>query len=251
MQRQAMTGEAGTRCFEETDGRLQGVEAGRTGVVVVAGRAASGCLLLLLLSSPAVAQFSGFLEDYPPLEPLDTAPNVLVWQAPQPETTYRAVYFDPPEIFLDPDSEYKGFQPNAMNTLSETLLEILQTIAVELGQTVAEVPGPNILRIRPALTNLYVTRRSARRPPISYSAFRLRAALGQGVSLVEATIEFELMDGESQRRLGVVISQEGQRRVRELDVPESNTSWSDLVSKLNRLGRAASDHFADFLVAQG
>ena len=214
-------------------------------------QAAAGCLLLLALASPAFAQFSGFLEDYPPLEPLDGVANLLVWKAPDVEARYSAVYFDPPEIFLDPDSAYRGFQPDVVRALSDALLEILQTSAAEKGHVVLEEPGPNAIRVRTALTNVYVKRRErAYTFPRNYGGFQLRAAVGRAISLVEATIEAELLDGESQRRLGVMISQEGQRRVSELGVPESTSSWSDLVFTLNRVGRAANDYFADLLVEE-
>jgi len=214
-------------------------------------RTSAGCLLLIVIASPAFAQFSGFLEDYPPLEPLDGVSNLLVWKAPEAETQYGAIYFDPPEIFLDPDSEYRGFRPDVVKELSDTLLEILQTSAAEMGHAVVEEPGPNAIQIRTALTNVYLKRRDrAYRLPGNYAGFQLRAAIGRDVSLVEATIEAELLDGESQRRLGVMISQEGQRRVSELGVNESSTSWSDLVFTLNRVGRAANEHFADLLVEE-
>ena len=189
------------------------------------GRAFASCLLLFGLASPGFAQFSGFLEDYPPLEPLEGVTNVVVWRAPDIGVQYRAIYFDPPEIFLDPDSEYRSFQPDVVKRLSDTLLEILQTSAAEMGQSVVEGPGANVLRVRTALTSAYIKRRPrAYRFATNYAAFQLRAAMGRDVSLIEATIEAELLDGESQRRLGVLITQEGQREVAELGVPESTSS---------------------------
>ena len=214
-------------------------------------RAPAICLLLLVLAAPAFAQFSGFLENYPPLEPLDGVANLLVWKASDVEAPYGAIYFDPPELFLDPNSEYRGFQPDVVRALSDTLLEILQTSASEMGHEVVEEPGPNVLRVRTALTNVYLKRRSEPyRYSFRYQGFRLRAAMGGDISLVEATMEAELLDGESLRRLGFVIAQVGQRRVRELDVPESITSWSNLVTTLNRVGRAANGHFAELLAEQ-
>jgi len=71
--------------------------------------------------------------------------------------------------------------------------------------------------------------------------------MGRDVSLVEATLEYEALDSETDLRLGVVIAQEGQRAVEELDVRESPASWSELASILRRLGTAASNYFADFV----
>ena len=206
-------------------------------------------LLMVVLATPAFAQFSGFLEDYPPLEPLDGVANALVWRAPNLSGQYRAVYFEQPEVFLDPDSPYKGIQPDMVKALSDVLLDIVQTDAVERGRDVADEPGPDVMHARVALTNVYVKRRDrVYRPISSYSGFRLRAAIGRNLSLVEATIEVELLDGESNERLGVVIVQEGQRRVEELEVDEFVTSWSEIVSTIERLARVVQSHFGDLLV---
>ncbi len=67
--------------------------------------------------------------------------------------------------------------------------------------------------------------------------------MGRDVSLVEATIEAEGLDSETGARLGVLITQKGQRQVEELDVSESPASWSDLAITLKRLGAAASNSF--------
>ena len=168
----------------------------------------------------------------------------LVWRAPEVDKKYRAVLFDVPEPFLDPESEYKGIQPNAIQALSDALKEILEQDAVKRGLEVTDEPGPHVLRVRSALTNVYLKRRSrSHRYPASYSAFQLRAATGRDVSLVEATIEAEGLDSETGARLGVLITQKGQRQVEELDVSESPASWSDLAITLKRLGAAASNSF--------
>ncbi len=208
-----------------------------------------GALACLLLFTPhAFGQFSGFLEEYPELLPLENVP-ALVWKAPEVDKKYRAVLYDSPEIFLDPESEYKGIQPDAIKALSDALREILETNAAERGLEVTDEAGPHVLRVRSALTNVYFKRRSRSgvRYPTSYSAFQLRAAMGREVSLVEATLEYEALDSETGLRLGVVIAQEGQREVEELDVRESSASWSELASIMRRLGAAASNYFADLV----
>ena len=206
-----------------------------------------GALACLLLWTPqAFGQFSGFLEEYPDLQPLENMPG-LVWKAPEVAKKYRAVLYDAPEIFLDPESEYKGIQPDAIKALSDTLREILETNAAKRGLEVTDEPGPEVLRVRSALTNVYLKRRSGSyRHPTSYSAFQLRAAMGREVSLVEATIEAEGLDSDTGLRLGVLIAQMGQRQVKELDVSASPASWSKLVSTLNRLAAAAGNYFVDF-----
>ena len=114
--------------------------------------------------------FSGFISDYPGLEPLDGVANVLVWKAPDAEKRYQAVYFDPPEIFLAADSPYRGIQPEAVKALSDELYDLLVAQAAENGREIADVLGPNVARVRSALTDVYFKRRTGpHRYPFSYS----------------------------------------------------------------------------------
>ena len=206
----------------------------------------SSLFMILLVPLPTSAQFSGFLEEYPPLEGLEGVPNVLVWRASTLETTYRAIYFDPPELFLDPDSEYRGIQPDALKTVSDTLKEVLETNARERGHEVATELGPGVLRVRAALTNVYLRRQSnPHQLPINYAAFELRTAVGRRVFLVNATIEAEMLDAESGRRVGVMLAQEGPKSQVERNAGQGESSWSEVLSTLNQLGSLASRYFAD------
>ena len=212
---------------------------------VCRGPLVGSALLVLLSTAPAHAQFSGFLENYPQLESLDGVSNALFWRASTIEKAYRAIYFDSPELFLDPDSEYRGIQPDAVMTLSDTLKEILETNARERGHEVATQLGPDVLRIRTALTNVYLKRDSRpSRIPIRYTTFQLRTALGRQVSLVNATVEAELLDGESGQRLGVIVVQEGPESASDHNAG-TDGSWDELVSTLSQIGGVASRYYAD------
>ena len=48
-------------------------------------------------------KLSGFLDEYPPLSPLENVPNTLFWRASEIEGKYRAVLIEQPEIFLHPN----------------------------------------------------------------------------------------------------------------------------------------------------
>ncbi len=75
-----------------------------------------GVLACLFVYTPqALGQFSGFLEEYPELQPMENMPGP-VWKAPAIDKKYRAVLFDALGDFLDPESEYKSIQPDALPT---------------------------------------------------------------------------------------------------------------------------------------
>ena len=189
-------------------------------------RAAAICLYGVLFASSGWAQSSGFILDVPQMEPLPGAANALVWRAPNLEGQYGALYFDPPEIFLAPDSDYKGIQPEAVTALSEALADALTNVAVLRGREVVEEFGPAVVRVRSALSSVYFRRRSGPgQYAFSFDAFKLRAAMPE-VSLVQAVLEFEFLDSQSGERLGVLAVQEGQREVEQLGVREYHQTGS-------------------------
>jgi len=194
------------------------------------------CVLLLLASS-ATAQFSGFLETYPPFEQLDnSSASILVWKSSEAEAKYRRLFFDPPQVVLDPDSEYFGIRPDTVEVLSTALHDVLTTNAVDRGRQLAEGAAPDVLRVRSALTNVYLRRSKRHLREYNYTGFRLRGVVGQDVSLVEATVEFELVDSVSNERVGVAILREGQRADTQLG-PERSATWSSLARVLDGVGR--------------
>ncbi len=208
-------------------------------------RVSAICLGSVLFASAGWAQSSGFIADVPRMEPLTDAANALVWRAPNIDRQYQALYFDPPEIFLAPDSDYKGIQPEAVRALSDALEDALANVVVQRGRTVVEEFGPAVLRVRSALSDVYFRRRSGpERYPFSFDAFKLRAAMPE-VSLVQALVELEFLDSQSGERLGILVVQGGQREVEELGVREYASSWNELVTTIRQVARAAGEYFAD------
>jgi len=203
---------------------------------------------MILLSTTLSGQYSGFLEDYPKMKPMKGGPG-FIWIAPDFTNRYRAILIEQPEIFIDPNSKYHGVKPDEFKVIADTLRD---TLATKLAQhrTIVEEPGPGVARIRLALTHVYMKRgRRTRQPPSASTVYSLRAAVGRDVSLVEATVEAEIVDSVSEKRLGVVVAQRGQRRVKELEVEESPSSWSDLLWTLDALSESAYEHVSRFAPA--
>ncbi len=183
---------------------------------------------------------SEFLGEYPPFESIDGVANSYLWVAPDAEKKYRALFLEQPEIFLASDSEYKGIKPDAFKVISDTLLEILGTTAIESHPVVDEL-GPDVIYVRSALMDVFF---KEKRGGTGLSWFRkgdgivdyeLRAAIGRNMSLVEARLEIEATDSETGKRLAVLVAHSGQKENDELDQPERSVSWSDLFRSLDRL----------------
>ncbi|MCZ6877016.1 MAG: DUF3313 family protein [Acidobacteria bacterium] len=193
---------------------------------------------------------SEFLGEYPPLESIDQVPNSYFWRAPDAEKKYRALLIEQPEIFLAPDSEYKGIKPDAFKIISDTLRDFIATAAAE-NHPVVEQPGPGVVRVRSALMDLYFKKGSE----VSWFRnvggivdYEMRAAIGRNISLVEARLEIEATNSETGKRLAVVVAHTGQKKMDELDLPERPSSWSDLFRTLDRLSDSTRVRITDLFV---
>jgi len=211
-------------------------------------------VLTLLLISTSVAgwaqqqpELSGFLDDYPPLTLAEDGSGVLIWKAPNIEAKYVAVLVDQPEIFIHPDSPYKGIEPDELKVLADAYREIVATKLATVHPVVEE-PQPNIIRLRLALTNVYVRREGGSSSGAS-NEHTLKRDLGRKYSLVEATVEAEGIDNETGQRLAVAVRKKV-RRAGE-DVNDAATSWDDLRAALDELTIMGIDEFASFWVDSG
>jgi hypothetical protein len=197
-------------------------------------------------------ELSGFLDDYPQLTPAEEESGMLVWKAPNIEPKYVAVMLDQPEIFLHPDSSYKGINPDELKLLADSYRD---TVAMKLAlvHPVVEQPQPNIIRIRLALTNVYLKKK--KRPwwgwvtPVSLAAYTVKGVLGQKYSLVEATVEVEAVDNDTGQRLGVAVYKMGQSKGE--DVKEQATSWDDLAEAMDELATMGAGYFASMWADTG
>ncbi|MCH8017097.1 MAG: DUF3313 family protein [Acidobacteria bacterium] len=212
-------------------------------------------VLTLLVISTSVAgwaqqqpELSGFLDDYPPLTPAEEGSEVLLWKAPNIEAKYVAVLVDQPVIFIHPDSPYKGIEPDELKVLADAYREIVAT-KLAMVHPVVEQPQPNIIRLRLALTNVYLKKRGGSSSGSPSNEHITKADLGRKYSLVEASVEAEGIDNETGQRLAVAVRKKVRREGE--DVNEEATSWDDLRAALDELTIMGIDRFASFWVDTG
>lgn len=208
-------------------------------------------LFVISTSVPGWAQqepeLSGFLDDYPPLSSAGEESKILFWKAPNIEAKYVAAMLNQPEIFIHPDSPYKGINPDELKLLADSYRENVAT-KLSLFHPVIEQPRANTIRIRFALTNVYLKKK--KRPwwgwatPVSIAAYTLKGALGQKYSLVEATVEFEAVDNDTGQRLAVAVYKKGQRKGEYVE--EEGTSWDDVAEAMDELTIFGEERFASF-----
>jgi hypothetical protein len=176
---------------------------------------------------------SGFFDDYSKLKPTEASGLDYMYQRPGWEEIVRetrSVVIPQPEIFLAPDSKYKGMKPDDMKALADSLRSGM-FVALADGFQIADNPGPDTLVLRVALTNMHL-KKKGRIPLIGYlppayiagSAKRMWLNdFAKNVLLTEAVVEMEILNGESGEVLGQLVAELGDR-----EVAKGFSSWEDL-----------------------
>ena len=199
-------------------------------------RKLTACCFFLLVGS-AFAEGppeSGFLGDYSLLEPA-TAPwadYVYVTEAYAEEMAkFQGIIIPQPELFLAPDSKYKGMKPDHMKIIADSMQQLFAEAFVD-GYQIANSPGPNTVVLRMAFSNLYL-KKKPRIPVIGWlpPAFILTSAkrkllddFTDNILLTELVWEAELVDSETDEILGQIIVELGNRSKK-----KEFTSWDELI----------------------
>ncbi len=195
-------------------------------------------ILVLLLSSRAWAadwpECSGFFSECKGFTPDPDRPSVFIYTAPNYHPrNYSRFIFPPIEIWIDPDSEYKGVQPDQLKKITDRLLEIIAD-ALEDGYPIVDKPGPGVAIIRMALTDVYLKKKKWKwqhYTPIGAAAKGVEAAAGKNVALTTAHLEIEMLDSESGKRLKAGVDLQAGEKLRE-KIEEGKkhpeTTWADV-----------------------
>jgi hypothetical protein len=191
--------------------------------------------LCIMLSSVGLAisadKYTGFIEDYPALEPDKDRKGALIYRKPGVDMgIYSKVLIDQIEIWYAPDSKYKGIKPDELKVLADAFREaIVQEL--EPDYPVVSKPGPGVLGLRIAITNVYVKKK--KRGLLGYTPIGLVvtsavALAGKNISLLDATIEVETLDSETDKRIGVLIDKQSASKEKK----KSKTSWDEIEKNL-------------------
>ena len=195
-----------------------------------------GLLVLTMLSGCASTngkakedegpKYSGFLSDYSKLEPDPDGSKAMHYLNPQADMKkYNKFLLERIIVWIKDDAEYKGIDPDAMKAMTDYFHE---AIVRELGSdyTLVTEPGPDVLRVRIAVTDLVPTK-----PAMSLIVlavpFASAADLASGAAtkggagsppyLGRAAVEVEGIDSET---LQTVFSYVEERRGKKYDVED-------------------------------
>jgi hypothetical protein len=177
---------------------------------------------------------SGFLDDYSKLQPADApwADYVYVTDDYSEEMTkFQAIIIPQPELFVAPDSKYKGMKPDNMKAITDSMRQLFEEAFID-GYQIANSPGPNTVVLRMAFSNLYL-KKKPRIPVVGWlpPAYLLTTAkrkllddFADNILLTELVWEAQLTDSQTGEILGEIIVELGERGNK-----KEFTSWDELV----------------------
>ncbi|MGD2064396.1 MAG: DUF3313 domain-containing protein [Nitrospirota bacterium] len=188
-----------------------------------------GALALALCVSCATKRpvQSGFLEGYPEFDEAPDGSGALVYRRAGLDLgAYDKVMIDPVVIWYSPDSDYRGIHPDELKTLADDFRAAV-VAALADAYPVVEAPGPGVLRIRAALTDVVATKPALNMattvvPVGRWASLATRATTGTHLFVGQAVMEAEFLDAQTHERLAAYID----RRVgTKLKVHTGVTTW--------------------------
>jgi hypothetical protein len=153
---------------------------------------------------------SGFLKDYPTFEkgPRGGA-DMVYFKKGVDFKPYDKIMMDHVTFYFSKDAKYRGINSDELNQLSEAFHKAMVE-ALKDGYPLVEEPGPGVLRVRPAITDV-----KASRPVLNTISTVMPAGLalsivkkgvtGTHMNVGEATLEAEFLDSQSSERVAAVI----------------------------------------------
>lgn len=205
--------------------------------LLVTGLAASlllsGCASTGTSGSADGPARSGFLSDYSKLQPVDGREGTerYINRAINVRSVNQ-LYLDPVEVLVNVEGAYKGVQPATLTRIADSLKQALVSEATKAGYRIVTAPGPDVLRIRTAITGLQPVS-----PDLGVTDFipvkaifnAGRAAAGAAPRTAEMSAEMELLDGSGQQVGIAVVSRKADKNLAQKDT----ITWNDLTPIVN------------------
>lgn len=180
---------------------------------------------------------TGFLSDYAKLQPVGDKKGLRGYVAPGMDMrAYTKVYFDPVQIFLSNDPQaYRGIQPDVLKRIADAFRAAFIN-AASAGYRVVDQPGPDVLRVRMAITGL----QPVATPIAVYDLLPIkavfnagRAAAGASPRLAEVSTEIEVLDPQG-RPVGALVAT---RESEETMAHNDNITWEDVSRIVDSLSK--------------
>ena len=192
--------------------------------------------------TPALGDYApkGFLSDYSKLEPVEGDKDAFRYVDDSVDfSMYKKLLIDRIMVWYKGDSDYKGIDPDELKALTDYFHQAIVKAVGDDYEVVIE-PGPDVLRVRIAVTDVVPNKPEASVVSLVVP-FLWVADAGTGVVkgetgstafTGEATIEMEAMDSVSSQQIGAYIDQEvGKKYNWSKGIGEGISSYAKAYSK--------------------
>ena len=185
------------------------------------------------------AQRSGFLGDYSQLTPSPTMEGAMVYVNPAtPLRNYSKFIVDPVVAHFAPDAKGGGIDPKTLDELTDHFHAEMVKALTEGGYAVVKDPGPGVLEVRAAITQIDKTVPVANiHPAMKMSGLGLGGASmeAEGIDTATKTRVFAVTDSQKGSRMDItgglqwygnakgVMSDWAKRLVKKLDEEHGKT----------------------------
>ncbi len=174
-------------------------------------------LMLLVLCGFVIAgcksqnvNHSGFLGDYALLQPGPA--DGADWRYIKPEvdfSRYDKVMVDHVVFYFKKDAKYQGIHPEELQELADAFHQAL-TDALKGAYPIVENPGPDVLRLRAAITDLKPSNPGLNTVtsiiPVGLAISHIKKGVtGTHANVGAATIEAEVLDSATNTRLALAV----------------------------------------------
>jgi hypothetical protein len=151
--------------------------------------------------------YSGFLQDYPPFEKGLEGVDKRYMKEGVDFGKYQKIMMDEVVFFFKQDANYKGIHPEEIKELSQ---EFHKAFVEVLGDRLTDTPGPNVARMRLAVTGLEtsspVSGTMSTVVPIGLAVNLVKkGTTGEYIGIGSASMEAEFLDSISNERIAVVV----------------------------------------------
>ena len=187
-------------------------------------------------------EYSGFLGNYKDFKVVNPQTQAELWIRPPYEDLsilkdYHSIVFSPIEVWMDPETKYRGIDPNELKQITDYFLTRLKE---ELGKDykIVEESGPGVMNIRLAITGLNKEKPDYKKVynlipiklvyELGHAGYRKVAS--KQVDVYEATAEMEIRDSDKNIRLVAAVDRQATKATVEKG---AETDWDNLQDVLD------------------
>ena len=191
---------------------------------------------------------SGFLSDFSKLEEGKKGQAEFVYFKEGVNwKSYDKIMIDYLVFFMDKDAEYKGIQADELNEIANTWHKAFMEALKEDYEIVLE-PGPGVLRIRAAITDLSPTKPGINTITtvlpvgLAVSIFK-KGATGAGTGVGKVTTEAEILDSSTNEVLVAAIDFKAGQKYR---VDKMMSKWGHVRVAIESWAKSLHDRLQEF-----